>query len=155
MGQQWNTLIIMCYCKRAGEGSRRICSVVTFSFMWAVIFFLSLCKVAAPIFAFNFGTKLRWRKNEHCAALDIQWPTAGLACTCSWETWLKDSKECESVSVRGFVYVNTHSCSQGSYSLQTDAIDTQTSALTCFVSKLCKVTFNLGAHFIFSRTLRN
>lgn len=118
-------------------------------------FFFSLCKVAAPIFAFNFGTKLRWRKNERCDALDIQWPTAGLACTCSWETWLKDSKECESVSVRGFVYVNTHSCSQGSYSLQTDAIDTQTSALTCFVSKLCKVTFNLGAHFIFSRTLRN
>lgn len=111
------------------------------------------CKLAPPIF--NFGTKLSGRRNESCAALDMQWPTAGLACTCSWETWLKHSKECESVNVRGSVHVNTHSCSQGCYSLQRDAIDTQTSAPTGFVSKLCKVTLNSGAHFIFSRTLRN
>lgn len=95
------------------------------------------CKLATPFFnmyKFNFGTKLRGRKNESCGVLDMQWPTAGLACTCS--VWLKDSKECESVNVRGLVYVNTHSCSQGSYSLQMDAIDTQTQTLKTLQSHI-------------------
>lgn len=114
-------------------------------------------KVGCPNFCmciFDFLWKLRGRKSES-HALDIPWPSAGSASTCSWETWLKDSKECASVDLRGFVYVNTRGCSQGIYSLLADAIDTHTSALTRFVSKLCKVTFKLSAHFIFWRTLRN
>lgn len=70
----------------------------------------------------------------------MQWPTAGLAYTCSWESWLKHSKDWESGNVRGLVYVSSRGCC----SLQTDAINTQTLALACFVSKTLQSHTKLG-----------
>lgn len=81
-------------------------------------------------------------------ALDWDWPTAGLAWTCSWETWLKHSKEWESGNVRGLVYVNTTAAKDAVLYRQMQSIRRHQHWLA-LSRKLCKVTLNLGSYFIY------
>ncbi len=143
---------MFCTVQRVGQWHRlvsRTYSIVTFSFL------SSHFQVAAPIFACAYlileqnGEEGRMRAVAHLTFSDLLqvWHALGLR-KLDWMTQ-------RNLNLWMCLGLYMKLLSQESYSLQMDAIDTQTSALTRFVWKLCKVTFNLGTQFIFSRTLRN
>lgn len=82
------------------------------------------------------------------AGFALDWPRAGLACTRSWETWLKHWKEWEWGNVRRLVYVNTTAAKDAVLYRQMQSIRRHQHWLA-LSRKLCKVTLNLGSYFIF------
>lgn len=82
------------------------------------------------------------------AGFALDWPRAGLACTRSWETWLKHWKEWEWGNVRRLVYVNTTAAKDAVLYRQMQSIRRHQHWLA-LSRKLCKVTLNLGSYFIY------